>query len=150
ECLEWPVSPFPVSSSALARVFAMRAAPYCRLRCRLAPGPAGSLGRPSPGGFVMRRRPALASAASALACLALVVFLPLLAACGGGGSSSKGPTKTATGGKIQVTASDIHFDVKTIKATPGALTVTLVENGALEHTFKINGTNLLLKVNSGK
>lgn len=94
----------------------------------------------------MRRRSAFAPL---VACLALVAFLPLLAACGGGGGSSKGATRTATDGKVDVNAFDIHFDVKTIKASPGALTVTLVEKGALEHTFKINGTNLQLKVNSG-
>ena len=76
------------------------------------------------------------------------------AACSSGGSSASCPapvdTKTATAGAISVCAADIHFDVKTIKATPGPLTVTLVNDGALQHTFTIKHTSLDLKANGGK
>jgi plastocyanin len=68
---------------------------------------------------------------------AVFAFGLLLAACGGGGGGS-GSTKTATGGKIDVNASDpFNFDVKTINASPGALTVTLHEKGSQTHTFTI-------------
>jgi plastocyanin len=75
----------------------------------------------------------------------LVALVLTFAACGGGGGGG-GATKTATGGKITITAHDIGFDVKTINASPGTLTVTLVENGALPHTFKIKGEDGELKV----
>ena len=68
-------------------------------------------------------------------------------------SSSKGssePTKTVTDGKITVDAFDIHFDVGTIKTTAGPLEVTFTNKGALEHTFKIENTDLDLKANAGK
>jgi plastocyanin len=76
-----------------------------------------------------------------------------LGACGGGSSKScpaKVDTKTATGGEISVCAGDLHFDVNTIKAAPGPLKVTLVNDGAIYHTFKIVGTPLELKANAGK
>jgi plastocyanin len=80
-----------------------------------------------------------------LAC-ALVAGLIPLAACGGGGGG--GPTKTATGGKVDVNAGDIHFDVKTINATAGPLTVTLHETGALPHTFTVASQKFELKVDN--
>jgi plastocyanin len=81
-------------------------------------------------------------AALALSALALV-------ACGGG-SGGGGPTKTAVGGRIDVNAYDSpRFDVGTIKASPGPLTVTLHEKGSENHTFTVPGTNLNVKVDSG-
>jgi plastocyanin len=81
-----------------------------------------------------------------------VVALVVIAACssssGGGGPTAA--VKTATGGAITVTAHDLGFDVQTIKASPGPLTVTLVNHGAIYHTFKIEGTSLYLKTNAGK
>jgi plastocyanin len=56
----------------------------------------------------------------------------------------------ATDGKITVDAFDIHFDVGTIKTTAGPLEVTFTNKGSLEHTFKIEGTDLDLKANHGK
>ena len=47
-------------------------------------------------------------------------------------------------------AADIHFDVNTIKAAPGPLTVTFVNDGQLQHTFRIKKTSLDLKADSGK
>ena len=72
-----------------------------------------------------------------------------LGACGGSSSNST-KTKTATGGAITVVATDLAFDVNEIKAAPGPLAVTLENHGAIEHTFKIQGTPLLLKTNAGK
>ena len=83
-----------------------------------------------------------------VACIVLPALVVALSACGGGGGG--GVTKTATGGKITVGAYDIRFDVKTIKTSAGPLTVTLVEHGALDHTFKIAGKSPELKVTSGK
>ena len=77
----------------------------------------------------------------------LVVLIVAFAACGGDGGGGD-VTKTATDGKITVAARDISFDVDTIEAKPGELEVTLVEEGALEHTFKINGQDGELKVDS--
>jgi len=71
-----------------------------------------------------------------------------LGACGGGTSGGQA-TKTVTGGAITVGAYDLRFDVHEIKATPGPLTVTLVNHGAVDHTFEIQGTSLLLKANPG-
>ena len=71
----------------------------------------------------------------------------LLAACGGGGGGSSSSTKTATGGKIDVNASDpFNFDVKTIDAAPGPLTVTLHEKGSQTHTFTITSEKFELTV----
>jgi plastocyanin len=74
----------------------------------------------------------------------VVVCAGGLAACGG--DDGGGPTKAATDGKITVRARDISFDVGTIEAQAGSLEVTLVQEGALEHTFKIEDNDLELKV----
>jgi plastocyanin len=100
----------------------------------------------------MRSRSANASRLSAFrapaaALVMLVVLIVVFAACGDDGGGDV--TKTATDGKITVVARDISFDVDTIEAKPGELEVTLVEEGALEHTFKINGQDGELKVDSG-
>jgi plastocyanin len=79
----------------------------------------------------------------------VVLAAVVLGACGGSGGSSE-PTKTATGGAITVGAYDTRFDVGEIKAAPGPLTVTFDNHGAIEHTFKIDGTSLELKANGGK
>jgi plastocyanin len=91
-----------------------------------------------------RRAPALPILSAALVVLVCATF----AACGGS-SQSSAPTKTATNGEITVNAFDIHFDVGEIKASPGPLKVTLVNHGAIEHDFKINGTSMHLKANGG-
>jgi plastocyanin len=78
---------------------------------------------------------------------AVLAFGLLVAACGGGGGSSSGSTKTATGGKIDVNASDpFNFDVKTINASPGPLTVTLHEKGGQTHTFTISSEKFEITV----
>jgi plastocyanin len=82
---------------------------------------------------------------------AVLAFGLLLAACGGGGGSSSSDTKTAVGGKIDVNAKDpFSFDVKTINASPGPLTVTLHEKGGQEHTFTIASPKFELVVTSSK
>jgi plastocyanin len=79
------------------------------------------------------------------ACLLLALGL-LLAACGGGGGGTAN-TKTATGGRIDVNAFDpFRFDVKTINASPGPLTITLHEKGSQEHTFTISSAKFEIKV----
>ena len=81
----------------------------------------------------------------------LAVIAPLaLVACGGGGGGSSEPTKTAKDGAITIDAFDVHFDIGTIKTTAGPLTVTLNNKGAIQHTFKIEGTDLTLKTDGGK
>ena len=73
-----------------------------------------------------------------------------LAACGGGGGGG-GATKTATNGAIEVNAYDTpRFDVKTIKASPGPLKITLREQGSGQHNFTITDKDFVLKVDSGK
>ena len=83
--------------------------------------------------------------------VALAILLAsglVLAACGGGGGGS-GVTKTATGGRIDVNAYDpFRFDVKTINASPGELTITLHEKGATEHTFTISSPKFEITVTS--
>jgi uncharacterized cupredoxin-like copper-binding protein len=77
----------------------------------------------------------------------IVALSVLLAACGssGGGSGSKssGPI-TATGGKVTIVANDIYFNTKEIDASPGALAVTLKNDGSQLHTFVIQGQNFKL------
>jgi plastocyanin len=87
--------------------------------------------------------------------LAVLAALSLagLGACGGGSKKScpaTVDTKTVTGGALTVCAADTRFDVHTIKAAPGPLTVTLVNDGGLVHTFTIKGTSLDLQTNPGK
>ena len=76
----------------------------------------------------------------------------LFAACGG--DDGGGKTVTAQDGKVTVEAQDVKFDVNTIDATPGTLTVTLVEKGSLDHTFVVEkGDNTIgprLAVSAGK
>ncbi len=83
-----------------------------------------------------------------MALAVVLAFGLVVAACGG---SSKGAsasnTKTVTGGKIDVNASDpFNFDVKTINASPGPLTVTLHEKGSQEHTFTIGSPKFEITV----
>jgi plastocyanin len=80
----------------------------------------------------------------------VVLAAAALGACGGSSGGSSGATKTATGGAVTVVATDTKFDVGKIEASAGSLTVTLENHGALQHTFKIDGTSLLLKSSGGK
>jgi plastocyanin len=77
----------------------------------------------------------------------LAAFALLVAACGGGGGSSADQTRTAVNGSVDVNAFDPYrFDVKTIKASPGDLTINLHEKGSQTHTFTISDPKFELKV----
>jgi plastocyanin len=81
----------------------------------------------------------------------LVAFGLLVAACGGGGGGGSGETRTATNGTIDVNAFDPYrFDVKTINASPGPLTITLHEKGSQQHTFTMSDPALNLVVTPSK
>jgi plastocyanin len=81
----------------------------------------------------------------------LATFGLSIAACGGGGGGGSGVTKTAVNGAIDVNASDpYNFDVKTIKASPGPLTITLHEKGSQEHTFTMSTPKFEIKVTTDK
>lgn len=78
----------------------------------------------------------------------LAAFGLTVTGCGGGGASA---TRTAVNGAVDVNASDPYkFDVKTIKATPGPLTVTLHEKGSSQHTFTISDPKFELVVTPAK
>jgi uncharacterized cupredoxin-like copper-binding protein len=84
-----------------------------------------------------------------LAAVALVLVAAFaLAACGSDKKAE--PTKTVSNGEITIDAFDIHFDVGTIKTDAGPLKVTLVNKGALEHTFRIDDKDFELKVKPGE
>jgi plastocyanin len=87
------------------------------------------------------RRPRSAASRVALAMLPLLAATPLfLAACGGDdddGGGSSGETVTATDGRVSVDAQDTKYNVDTIDATAGALDVTLLQKGSLDHTFVV-------------
>jgi plastocyanin len=80
----------------------------------------------------------------------LLAFGLALAACGGGGSGSDS-TRTAVDGKVDVNAKDpYNFDVKTINAKAGPLTVTLHEKGSQTHTFTISNPKFEIVVTPSK
>jgi plastocyanin len=80
----------------------------------------------------------------------LLAFGLALAACGGGGSGSDS-TRTAVDGKVDVNAKDpYNFDVKTINAKAGPLTVTLHEKGSQTHTFTISSPKFEIVVTPSK
>jgi plastocyanin len=69
----------------------------------------------------------------------------LLAACGGGGGG--GETRAAVNGSVDVNAKDPYsFDVKTITAPAGDLTINLHEKGGQTHTFTLKDPEFELKV----
>ena len=90
-------------------------------------------------------RRARRGAGFAVTSLALVA----LTACGGGGGGNGNVTKAAVNGAIDVNAYDIHFDVNTITASPGKLTVHLHEKGQDPHTFTVRSENFEIKVDPG-
>jgi len=76
----------------------------------------------------------------------LAAFALFVAACGGGGGGSD-VTRTAVNGSVDVNAKDPYsFDVKTIKAAPGDLTINLHEKGGQTHTFTIEDPKFEIKV----
>jgi plastocyanin len=82
--------------------------------------------------------------------VALLAFGLVLAACGGGGGGSDA-TRTAVDGKVDVNAKDPYsFDVKTINAQAGPLTVTLHEKGSQTHTYTISDPKFEIVVTPSK
>lgn len=78
-----------------------------------------------------------------------VLFLAVLGltACGSSGGGSASDTRTAVDGKVDVNAKDPYsFDVKTINAQAGPLTITLHEKGSQTHTFTIPSEDFEIKV----
>jgi plastocyanin len=74
----------------------------------------------------------------------LVVAALALAACGGGGSAGSEPLN------ITIKGQDIKFDTTTITAKAGqVVNVTYVNEGALDHTFLIDGVVAEQKVAPG-
>lgn len=70
----------------------------------------------------------------ALAGVALAVLGLVLAACGGGSSSSGQPLS------VTIHAKDIQFDTTSITAKVGQqVNVTYINDGALDHSFVIDG-----------
>lgn len=72
--------------------------------------------------------------------LALAAFALTLAACGGGGDDggATGATVTATNGAVTVAApGGTRFDVATINAQAGDLTVTFRNSDTQAHDFKV-------------
>jgi len=77
----------------------------------------------------------------------LLLATVALTACGSSGGSSSSDTRDAVNGKVEVNAKDPYsFDVKTINAKVGPLTVTLNEKGSQTHTFTIPSKDFELKV----
>jgi plastocyanin len=79
-----------------------------------------------------------------------VVFVSVLAFGACGSNKKAEPTKTVTNGEITIDAFDIHFDVGDIKTQAGPLKVTLVNRGAIEHTFRIDDKDFELKAKPGE
>jgi plastocyanin len=80
----------------------------------------------------------------------LLLVSVALTACGSSGGSSSGDTRDAVDGKVEVNAKDpYNFDVKTINAKAGPLTVTLNEKGSQTHTFTIPSEDFEIKVTPG-
>jgi plastocyanin len=81
---------------------------------------------------------------------AVLVAVPLLvvggAACGHGSSAPSCPNPTST---TTVTMVDFAF-VPTCVAVGKGATVTLTNHGAVTHTFTVKGTNVSVRVISGR
>jgi len=75
---------------------------------------------------------------------ALTVVSLVLAACGGGGSAAPEPLN------ITMHAKDIAFDTTTLTAKAGqVVNVTYINDGALDHTFLMDGVVTEQKVAPG-
>jgi uncharacterized cupredoxin-like copper-binding protein len=80
---------------------------------------------------------------SIVAVVALAVGMLVLGACGGDDDSGdstapEGKTVTATNGQVTVVGVDVAFEETTINAEPGPLEVTLQNDGAQQHSFRID------------
>ncbi|MET1001018.1 MAG: plastocyanin/azurin family copper-binding protein [Acidimicrobiia bacterium] len=74
-----------------------------------------------------------------------VALATMVAACGGDDDDDDGGggggVVEVTNGQVTVEARDTVFNVESILTAPGALEVTLVEEGNLEHTFVVEGAD---------
>jgi uncharacterized cupredoxin-like copper-binding protein len=91
---------------------------------------------------------------SVIAIVVLAVLGLVLVACGGddddSGSNAKNQVVQATDGKVTVTAHDLYFSAKQIDASAGTLAVTLDNQGAVLHDFKIDEPKFKVTANGGK
>jgi plastocyanin len=84
---------------------------------------------------------------------ALVVVGLIANACGGdddSGGAQKNQVVKAKGGKVTVDAHDLYFNAKEIDASAGALSITLDNQGAVLHTFVIDGQDFKIAAGAGK
>jgi uncharacterized cupredoxin-like copper-binding protein len=87
-----------------------------------------------------------------VAVLAIIVLSLALAACGGdddSGGSSEGKTVTATDGEVTVVGKDVFFEETRIEAAPGSLEVTLENDGAQQHSFRIDDPEFRIQASPG-
>src|SRR5690242_2278498 len=91
---------------------------------------------------------------SVIAIVMLAVLGLVLAACGGddddSSSNARDQVVQATDGKVTVTAHDLYFNAKEIDASAGPLTVTLDNQGAVLHDFKIDTPPFKVSASAGK
>jgi plastocyanin len=88
-----------------------------------------------------------------VATLVLALLVPGLAACGGDdddGNGAEGKTVTAQNGEVTVTGRDIYFEETVINAEPGELTVTLSNQGAQQHSFRIDDPSIRVQAGPGQ
>jgi nitrite reductase (NO-forming) len=82
----------------------------------------------------------------------LVIGALLLAACGGGQPAQQPPVQpptaappdapTGDGQAVKVEMSEFKFTITPAEVSAGTVTFTLVNAGAVEHSFIINGTSM--------
>jgi plastocyanin len=79
-------------------------------------------------------------------------LLPGACGGGGGGDETEGKTVTATNGAITVTtpSGKLRFDATTIKAEPGELAVTYVNQDGQAHNFSIHDLDGLASADPGE
>jgi plastocyanin len=79
---------------------------------------------------------------SIAAVVALALCTLVVGACGGDDddstSTTEGKSVTVTDGEVTVIGRDVVFDVTEINTKPGPLTVTLVNDGAQQHSFRLD------------
>jgi plastocyanin len=65
----------------------------------------------------------------------LLAVASLLAACGGGADE---PASSAPAtGALEIEAGDLYFEPANVRATPGEISITLVNTGAVEHDLLV-------------
>jgi plastocyanin len=92
-----------------------------------------------------RRFPAAVAACGAT--LALAGASLALAACGGGSSASGNEACPASGALVVHAMDSLKFSPNTLTAPAGKVTVQLINDGSLTHTFQIHGIDGKIDVN---